>query len=162
MTENENFKLQMNKELQLNQSQNNNFGQNNDYNQHQNQPFNNIQEPLINNENIQINLNQKGMPSSYQSQNNIEDKTNQPNALPLIPPLKEEQNNQNFIQNNNIQQNIEINQNINGNFQNTDNALQIQTRKNICRQKCTRYDFVAAFLGIAGGVGLFLYTMPDW
>ena len=52
MTENENFKLQMNKELQLNQSQNNNFGQNNDYNQHQNQPFNNIQEPLINNENI--------------------------------------------------------------------------------------------------------------
>ena len=157
MIENENFKLQMNKELQLNQSQNNNFGQNNDYNQHQNQPFNNIQEPLINNENIQINLNQKGMPSSYQYQNNIEDKTNQPNVL----SLKEEQNNQNFIQNNNIQQNREINQNINGNSQNN-NALQIQTRKNICPQKCTPLDFVATFLGIAAGVCLFLYIMPDW
>ena len=183
MSENKNFNGQINEELLLNQNQNNNIGQYNNSNQNPNHPFNNIQEPLINSENIQINLNQNGILSSYQSNNNIEDKTNQENQISISPPFTNDQNNMNnFPNNNNIQQNIEMNQNINGNFQNNNNynnpynnpqmnyqpnfqqnnALQAQTRNNnrCCRYK--PYECAAIILGTMIGLSLFFFVTHNW
>ena len=173
MSENENFKEQANEEQKLIQNQNYNSEQFNDSNQHPNQPFNNIQQPLINSEDIQINLNQNEILPSYQSQNNIENKTIQENKIYIPPPFINEQNTMNNIPNNiNPQQNIEINQNINGNFQNNNNynipynnpqmnyqpnyqqnnALQVNNRKQkCCCCYCGRYDTIAASLGIICG-----------
>ena len=77
-------KDQGNKEAQL--IQNNNNAYYNDSNQHINQPFNNIKDPLTNNENIQINLNPNEISSPFQSQNNTVNITSQPNwqALELF------------------------------------------------------------------------------
>ena len=79
----ENFKGQGNNEVQLIPSSNANYGQYIDSNQH-----NNIQEPFINNENIQINPNQNEISEPYQSQNNIENKTNQQNKFSISPLLQ--------------------------------------------------------------------------
>ena len=76
---NVNFKDKRDKEELI---QNNNYRYYNDSNQHLNQPFNNIQDPLTSNENIQVNLNQQ-------------------NQYLLSPPFTDEENNQNIIQNNN-------------------------------------------------------------
>ena len=111
-------------------------------NLNQNQGFQNIHDPLINNENIQINPNEISLP--VQHQNNIDDETNKKYTIPApftndvnIPSLltNDDKNNQNSIpltnaqinqnsiisNNNNIQKNIQMNQNINNNFQNNQN-----------------------------------------
>ena len=90
-----NFNGQGINENQLFQNQNNNYGQYKDSNV--NQQFNNIQEPFINNMNIQINPNEISLPVS--SQNNIDDGANQKLSIPT--PFNNEENNQNIISSSN-------------------------------------------------------------
>ena len=157
----ENFKDKGNNEDQLIPSSNANYGQYIDSNQH-----NNIQEPFINSENIQINLNQNEISEPYQSQNNIEDNTNQQNKFSISPPFTNNTNNENN------QQIIEINKNRNDNFQNNqvtnnynnayhnyqmnnyqpnfppNNSLQAQQSKRPC---CGSFECIAVFVGCVCG-----------
>ena len=117
----DNFNGLGNNENQLIPNQNNNYGQYINSNLNQNQGFNNSQEPLINNENIQINIDEISLPVQSQN-NNIDDETNKKYSIP--PPFTNDENSQNIIisnNNNNIQQNIEINQNLDINLQNNQN-----------------------------------------
>ena len=109
-----------------------------------NQASNNIQEPLINNENLQLNLDEISLP--VLSQNNLDDEANQKISIPppftndeinqnindemnnnnSIPPTPFANNdiNQNMINyyNNNNQKNNEMNQNLGINIQNNQNV----------------------------------------
>ena len=129
-----NFNGQGNNGNQLIPNQNNNY-------EYINQGFNNIRDPLTNNANIQINIDEIALPVQYQ--NNIDDDnkkysisppfTNDENITPLLNndeknknnsiPLTNYDINQNIIisNNNNIQKNIEMNQNIDINLQNNQN-----------------------------------------
>ena len=172
MSENNNFSIQ---------NQNNNYGQYNSSKQYQNQPFNNSQEPFINNENIHIYLNPNEISLPNQSQNNIEDKTNEQYKSSLSAPFTNDENNLNI--NNNIHQNLEINQNINGNFTNNNNynspninpqmnyqpnvqqnnAAQIQVRNK--RRYCSSwsiFDTLAVFIGVGIGLTLFFHFTKEW
>ena len=172
MSENNNFFIQ---------NQNNNHGQNNSSNQYHNQPFNNAQEPLINNENIHIYLNPNEISLPNQSQTNIEDKANEQYKSSLSAPFTNDKNILNI--NNNIQQNIEINQNINGNLTNNNNynssninpqmnyqpnllqnnAGEAQVRNNRrCCSVCSIYDYLAAFIGVGIGLTIFFRVTKEW
>ena len=134
----------------------------------------NIQAPFTNNENIQINPNPNEISSPFQSQNNTENITNQPNNIYIPPPFS---NNPNFS--NNPQQNIEVNQNMNGQFQNNgisnnyntpyinpqinsqtnlqpNNNIRVQPKKSQC---CGKYDVLAVCIGCVLGA-VFIYVFP--
>ena len=140
-------KDQGNKEAQL--IQNNNNAYYNDSNQHINQPFNNIKDPLTNNENIQINLNQQ-------------------NQYSLSHPFTDNENNNNIQQNANTNENFQ--NNAISNSYNPNNYLQMNSQPNFQqnqvnqvqernrRCKCTYLDIVAAIMG--GILGGFIISMP--
>ena len=138
----------------------NNLGQFND----SNLTSNNIQEPLLNNENIKIYPNPNEISSS-----NIENKTNQQNNFFVPPPIINNDYNQNIIPNN-IYQPKEINQNRNDNviqngivykdpYTNSQMKYQVNSKQNIPLRVQQRKrpwgmkDFFAILVGFALGVG---------
>ena len=108
----ENLKIEENN--QLIQNQNNNIGRSN----------NNINEPLIKDDIIQINKNENEISLSKPSQNNINDNNNQQNNINLI----NNEINQNNINQNNNPQNIGINQN--NNLSNFNSQMNYQVNPN--------------------------------
>ena len=139
----------------------NNLGQFND----SNLTYNNIQEPLLNNENIKIYPNPNEISSP-----NIENQTNQQNNFVVPPPIINNDYNQNIIPNNNIYQPKEINQNRNDNviqsgivykdpYTNSQMKYQVNSKQNIPLRVQQRKrpwglkDFFAILVGFALGVG---------